>query len=82
MPIENNKIADARRASGLTLETAASICGITRQTYQLREKQPEDFRLGELIKLNEQMNSSGKRLLRDALYLLFFLVPQFCLTQF
>lgn len=72
MTIESSKFADARRASGLTLESAASACGITRQTYQLREKRAEDFHLGELVKLKDSMNESGRKLLRDALYDLFF----------
>lgn len=72
MPIDSSKFADARRASGLTLESAASICGITRQTYQLREKKAGDFHLSELVALKAGMNESGQKLLRDAIYDLFF----------
>lgn len=72
MVIDSAKFADARRASGLTLEAAASACGITRQTYQLREKRAGDFHLSELVKLKDSMNDSGRKLLQDALYELFF----------
>lgn len=72
MVIDSSKFADARRASGLTLEGAASICGIARQTYQLREKKAGDFHLSELVALNDSMNESGKKLLRDAIYSIFF----------
>ncbi|OUO92059.1 hypothetical protein B5F40_01625 [Gordonibacter sp. An230] len=72
MNIDSSKFADARRASGLTLENAASICGIARQTYQLREKKAGDFHLSELAALNASMNESGKKLLRDAIYGIFF----------
>ncbi|WP_417119034.1 helix-turn-helix domain-containing protein [Olsenella phocaeensis] len=61
----------ARRASGLTLEEAASACGITRQTYQLREKAPTEFRIGELIGLRASMNKTGRKILHDGMVNIF-----------
>jgi transcriptional regulator with XRE-family HTH domain len=72
MVIDSTKFAAARKASGLTLESAASACGITRQTYQLREKRAGDFHLSELLGLRDAMDDSGRKLLQDALYDLFF----------
>lgn len=63
--MDTDVIFAARRASGMTLEEAASACGITRQTYQLREKSPAEFRLGELLGLHARMNRTGKKILHE-----------------
>lgn len=69
--IDVEKFAAARRASGLTLEDAASICGITRQTYSFRERNPGDFRLQEIEKLSMSLDDSGRKLLMEAVESLF-----------
>jgi DNA-binding XRE family transcriptional regulator len=71
MDINSEEFSAARRASAMTLEDAAKACGITRQTYQLREKRAGDFHLSELVALREQMSDSGKKLLSDAIVPLF-----------
>lgn len=65
--IDSEKFAAARRASGLTIEDAAMTCGITRQTYSIRERNAGDFRLQEISKLSSALNDSGKALLKEAL---------------
>lgn len=72
MTIDGEQFAAARRASGITLERAANICGIARQTLQNREEKAETFRLSELIALYEQYNEPGKRILREAICSIFF----------
>ena len=63
--------AAARRASGMTGEEAASICGITRPTYLDREACPGKFRLEELMNLYDKMSESGKTLLSASIRSLF-----------
>jgi DNA-binding XRE family transcriptional regulator len=58
--------AAARRASGLTIEQAAVACGVSRPTYNAREKSPLDFRLSELHELYNAMDEVGRSLLLDA----------------
>lgn len=77
----NIEFAAARKASGLTLEEAAGCCGIVRQTYALREDNPADFRLGDLVSIYEKMNEPGRRLLREAVVSLFYLPDDLRLTQ-
>lgn len=71
MTIESYRFSEARRASGLTLERAADACGLTRQTYRLREERAQDFHLGELQGLKNSMNETGQRLLYEALNSIF-----------
>lgn len=63
--------AAARKASGMTGEEAAAICGISRPTYLDREACPGKFRLEELMNLYEKMNDSGKMLLSNSIRSLF-----------
>lgn len=53
----------ARRASGLTVEKAAAACGVSRPTYNERERYPLDFRLGELQLLYQRLDATGRELL-------------------
>ena len=71
MSITSEEFAAARRASGISQEEAATICGISRPTYAIRESHPEDYKLSDLVCLYEKMNVSGKRLLRDKIDSLF-----------
>lgn len=65
--MENKGFYAARRASGLTVEDAAIACGITRQTYQLREANPEDFRISELIGLKNNLTDIGEQVLSETI---------------
>lgn len=71
MTINGEEFASARRAAGISLEKAASICGVTRPTYTLREQNPGDYHLSDLVGLYEHMNEPGRKLLRDAVRSLF-----------
>lgn len=53
----------ARRASGLTVERAAASCGITRPTYNARERDPVEFRLSELSALYADLDAEGRSML-------------------
>lgn len=54
--------AAARRASGLTVEAAASACGVSRPTLTARERDPLSYRLGELRGLYALMSEAGRGL--------------------
>lgn len=70
--IEPEEFAAARRASNLSLEDAAKLCGIAaRQTYASRESRPGDFKLSELTSLYHNLNGPGKKILREAVTSLF-----------
>ncbi|MBR3326676.1 MAG: hypothetical protein IKG69_07075 [Atopobiaceae bacterium] len=71
MKIDSEGFESARRASGISQEKAASICGISRQTYAVREADPGAYRLADLVGLYEHMNEPGRKLLRDAVGSLF-----------
>lgn len=55
--------AAARRASGLTVEAAASACGVSRPTLNARENDPLSYRLGELRGLYARMSETGRDLM-------------------
>lgn len=57
----------ARRASGLSCESAGKTCGITRVTYSQREVEPKDFRLSELRALYNALSETAKPILFDAI---------------
>lgn len=64
--MDTEKFAAARRASGLTVEHAAAVCGVSRPTFNARERYPLDYRLSELGALYGALDDTGKRLLREA----------------
>ena len=64
--MENEKFAAARRASGLTVERAAAVCGVSRPTFGSRERYPLDYRLSELQALYKALLDTGNRLLVEA----------------
>ena len=68
---EDNEFTAARRASGITQENAAKLCGLSRPTYCLRESNPEEFRLSELRNLYGHMNARGRLLLKEGIKSLF-----------
>lgn len=70
--INSEPFVAARRASFMSQDDAAAICGIkARQTFALREDNPRDMTLGNLADIYEGMNESGRKLLRDAVTALF-----------
>ena len=70
--VNSEPFVAARRASFMTQDAAAEVCGIkARQTFALREDNPRDMTLGNLVDIYEAMNDPGKRLLRDAITALF-----------
>lgn len=70
--VNSEPFVAARRASFMTQDAAAEVCGIkARQTFALREDNPRDMTLGNLVDIYEAMNDPGKRLLRDAITSLF-----------
>lgn len=60
------KFAAARRASGLTIEKAADMCGVSVPTYIDRERNPLMFRLHEIRSLYGGMTETAKSIMRDA----------------
>ena len=70
--VESEPFVAARRAAFMTQDDAAAACGIkARQTFALREDNPRDMTLGNLVDIYESMNESGRKLLRDAVASLF-----------
>ena len=69
--MEIEKFGAARRASSLTVEKAASLCGVSRPTYNARERNPLDFRLCELRSLYDSLDDIGKRLLFEGVVSVF-----------
>lgn len=66
MALDSEKVSAARRASGITVEKAATICGISKPSYISREKNPSTFRIEELENLYSSMTETAKPILRDA----------------
>ncbi len=70
--IASEDFAAARRASNISLDEAAELCGMAaRQTYASRESRPGDFKLSELTSLYSSLNGPGKKILREAVTSLF-----------
>lgn len=70
--VSSEPFVAARRASFITQDAAAEICGMkARQTFALREDNPRDMTLGNLTDIYAEMNESGRKLLRDAVAALF-----------
>ena len=66
MVLSNEKFVAARKASGLSLESAAEKVKLSKQCYINREKNPEQFRLCELAGLYQSLSETAKPILRDA----------------
>ncbi|MBX9032639.1 hypothetical protein [Gordonibacter massiliensis (ex Traore et al. 2017)] len=64
--ISKDKFVAARKASGLSLESAAEKAEMSKQGYVNREKRPEQFRLCELAKVYEALSDTAKPILKDA----------------
>lgn len=66
MPIDPEKVISARKASGLSLESAADAVELSKQGYINREKQPDQFRLCELEGLYKKLNDTARPILAEA----------------
>lgn len=55
--------AAARRASGLTIDEAAKVCGASHPTYNSRERNPMCFSLEELCRLYASLDEVEQELL-------------------
>ena len=55
--------AAARRASGLSVEQACHVCGVSRPTLVSRERDPSQYRLCELRALYAELDATGRELL-------------------
>lgn len=55
--------AAARRASGVTIDRAAEVCGVSRPTVVSRERDPGQYRLCELAALYAELDATGRELL-------------------
>lgn len=55
--------AAARRASGVTIDRAAEVCGVSRPTVVSRERDPGQYRLCELASLYAELDATGRELL-------------------
>ena len=64
----------ARRALGLSCESAGKTFGITRVIYSQREVEPEDFRLSELRAPYNPPSETAKPILFDAVGFLFAVI--------
>ena len=67
MTTEDNLFVAARKASGKSQKQAAQICHIGVTTYLGREKEPLDFRLGELVDLFRSYGTGARMVLKSAI---------------
>ena len=63
----NDVIGAARRASKVTVEEAACVCGLSKVTYLQREQHPDQFRIRELMGLHDCLTNLGKRILVEGI---------------
>lgn len=68
---ESSMVAAARTGAGMTQSKAASICGISVDSYRTREKNPGDFRLKELKLLADSMEEQPRKILSEAVLSIF-----------
>lgn len=71
MGISNEKFGAARRASGMSIDRAATLADMSKQCYISREKHPEQFRLCELAGVYDGMTDTAKPILREAVQEIF-----------
>lgn len=62
----SNMFSAARRASGISVDSAAEVVGVSRPTMTARERDSSTWRLGELRALYDAMDDLGKELLLRA----------------
>ena len=63
MDASTSLFAAARRASGVTIDRAAEVCGVSRPTVVSRERDPGQYRLCELASLYAELDATGRELL-------------------
>lgn len=67
MGLNKDKFKMARRASGMSINEITAAAGLSStSTYAAREDYPEQYRLGEIIGIYNNMSDLSKPLLRDA----------------
>lgn len=64
--MHENLFSAARRASGISCESAGTLCGISRVTYSQHENEPKDFRLSELRSMYTALSETAKPIWFDA----------------
>lgn len=62
----SNLFSAARRVSGMTVDGAAEVVGVSRPTMTARERDSSTWRLGELRALYAAMDEVGRELLLRA----------------
>ena len=65
--MNDDVIGAARRASKVTVEEAAGVCGLSKVTYLQREQHPDRFRIRELMGLHDCLTDLGKRILVEGI---------------
>lgn len=71
MGISNEKFIAARRASGMSIEKAATLANVSKPCYVNREKHPEQFRLCEISAVYKGMTDTAKPIMHDAVQEIF-----------
>lgn len=66
MILNKDKFVAARKASNLSIESAAKLVNLSKQGYINHEKDPSMFRLSEIQRLYEGLNNIAKPILQDA----------------
>ena len=59
---ERSKLEKARRASGMSLDAAAALIGVSKPTYTSRERNPLLMTFGELFTVVSEMDSDSKQI--------------------
>lgn len=73
MAIDSEKFIAARKASGMTLESASEKAKLSKQCYINREKHPEKFRLCELAGVYGGLSDTARPIFRSAVDDIFLL---------
>lgn len=58
-------LKSARAMSGMTQDEAAKAIGIQRNTYAIRERNPQLFKFGDLQKLYKALNDPGRQVFKQ-----------------
>ena len=64
MDDELSSVAQARLASGLTVDDAVRVTGLSERRYRRQEEHPFEFTLAELRALMCDLNADGRELLK------------------
>lgn len=64
MKKDMSAVTCARLASGMTIEDARSVVGLTYPPYKSREEDPSLFTVGELSRLTHSLNAEGRAIIK------------------